>query len=76
MVTLLIITIGTPELAGNARIVWKRAHAAPYALTASYRINRTTPLDKDGINIRGMVGGNLSWRNGASYEGNNLTWHG
>ena len=26
MVTLLVVTIGTPELAGNARIVWKRAH--------------------------------------------------
>jgi len=76
VVTPLIVTTGTPELAGNTRTVWKRAHAAPYALAASYRINRTTPLDEDGINVRGTVGGNLSWRDGASYEGNILTWYG
>ncbi len=76
MITPLAVTTGTPELAGNARTVWKRAHAAPYALTASHRINYTTPLDKDGINIRGTVSGNLSGRNSANYESNILTWHG
>jgi len=76
VVTPLAVTTGTPELAGNTRTVWKRAHAAPYALTASYRIDRTTPLDKDGIDVRGTVGSDLSWRDGASHEGNILTWHG
>ena len=69
----LIITIGTPELASNTRIVGKRAHTTPYVLTVSHYINRTTPLDKDSINIRGIVSSNLSGRDSASYESNILT---
>ncbi len=66
MVTPFAITIGTPELTGDARTIWKRAHAAPYALTASHRVNGATPLDKDGIDVRGTMRGNLSRRDSAS----------
>ncbi len=66
MVTPLAVTIRTPELTGDARTIWKRAYAAPYALTASHYVNYATPLDKDGINIRGTIRGNLSRRDSAS----------
>jgi hypothetical protein len=48
----------------------------PYALTTSHRVDRATPLDKDGIDVRGTVGGDLSWRNGARHKGNILARHG
>jgi hypothetical protein len=76
VVTPLAVATGTSKLTGNTCTIWKRAHTAPYALTTGHRVDHATPLDKDGIDVRGTVGGNLSWRDGASHEGNILTWHG
>jgi hypothetical protein len=76
VVTPLVVTTGIPKLTGDARTIWKRAYTALYALTAGHHINYATPLDKDGINVQGTVGGNLSWRDSASCESNILTWHG
>ena len=76
MITPLAIAARTPKLADNARTIRKRAHTASYALPASHRVDCATPLDKDGINVRGTVGGDLGWRDGARHKSNVLTRHG
>ncbi len=70
---LLAITIRTSEQTGNACTIWERAHAVLYILIVGYYIDYTTLLDKDIINIWGIVGGNLSQYNSTSYKDNILT---
>lgn len=75
MVTPLAITTGISKLADNARTIRKGAHPTSYALTARYCIDRTTPLDEDGIDIRRAMSGDLSWCNSIDYKEDILTWH-